>query len=1257
MIMKAHKRFKKAAALALSAAMVMTVPGMSVQAAEPGVYGVPVAASFWGNITGFFSNLFGGSGSSSDSSRTYEGTELELVTDETTVSDATELRAATYRVADDRAQNIVYFPVTMFDYDKDTINDLILQEEAGAAVEEGKTSVDYWKGLYFSSGDPAKDEMPTSVEVETEDSRTEYQRTPVSYNSNNNYSTYEDGTYYLDEQGQNRVKSISCSYTDGFWPWETGSYSWTVTYNNNRTQSFDTSSITLYHAVTIGNATITSGGYAGYNYWTGNENADSRPNTGVTSGGSTRGYIYSGLVEDELDNAGNIQIKVPDGGIFDVSDTVNKEVYTNVGLPFEYDSDTGYYTFDSDQMAAYFADEPASGVNLAYSEDPAGFHYSGTNSYNTGFFPFNTLSNSREDATNSAGNQVQAHPVTGLNSDGEEISGDGNSAANFWFGMTTNIPFTMNPNGKITASDESADAEFTFSGDDDVWVFVDGQLVLDLGGIHDSVSGSFNFAENTIEMWSTKTSNTSGDVAENYSSGSGKVSQGQLFNVLNEDGTVASQGKLNTDINTFCATDEHTLTIYYLERGGGLSNNKIQFNLPQRDSLSVSKVVAGNDSAGVALTPEQQTTANNQRFTYTLYDGSDQPMANQGYSLYSSAGTFLANGSTNVRGEFSIRNGQTARFYGLTFTSENTYYVVESETAGYETPAWNVEVTGNEGYGHEEESGYTSDKITVNGADEATETVAYTCTNTLTHVDGTSVTPQNDERVVDYGLPIEIDVLANDQYTGGTLTLDKVEGAKFGEAQIENNKIVYTLNKQLTDVEILTYTVKVDAGNGVDVKTATAEVRIIPATSMYYEENFDSLVTYTDGKSMGWIAEGTAQTDYQESELVGSTTDSPYGTDVAYKNNSGDSYGTSRKVDTTSGAAQFSYEFTGTGTTVFARMTASTGYLQIKLYQGESLLSTTYRDTKILGENISTLYNVPVYDNQGLDYGTYKLQITVAKAGTKTNTNTGAGNEFYVDGIRIYEPMDTGSEEYDTATDAYLSDAESNVTVAQVREKLLTEYAVDGEDGLEWSTENGFVTFTDTDGELQTAEEYASIGPKNETYLNNGQSISFSLANWDSNAGKVYLGIKAPTGSGQVRIGNNTLNIGNTVDSYYDISQMGTIQEIDGEQIVTFRITAGADALISVTNIKVTGMADFVIVAQDDVNVDEGGDIEVQAEVSEAEFAESEAESVEQSVETSSETADQATDESEADLQDEGGEDALVEENGSADAAQKGDIE
>lgn len=1201
--MKAHRRFKKTAAFVLAFAMVLTVPAVPAQAAEPGVKSTVTTASFWTSITNFFSNLFGGgrSESKAEETGTNEGTELELVSDETTVSDATELRASTYRVADNRAQSVVYFPVTMFNYDKDKINDLILTEEAETAAASGQYEVDYWKGLYFSGGNPtdtesASNQLPLSKEVQLDETQTNYERTTVEYSRWGNYDGYTYGSYFLDQQGENVVTDISCERSgNSYWGY---TYSWIVTYNNNQTQTFNTSTITLYRAVESDTVTVTSGGYAGYDYWTGNADAGNNPDTPVTTNNSTRGYLYSGLVEDELDANGNIQIKVPDGGIFDVNDTTSKDVYTNVGLPFEYDSDTGYYTFDSDEMAAYFSGTPSSGVNLSYSEDPAAFPWQNDGSYNTGFFPFNTLSNNRVQAVkgnvkaDDAETRVQAYPVTGNQSNGTPVSGTADTAADFWFGMTANVSFTMNPNGKITASDDSADAEFTFSGDDDVWVFVDGKLILDLGGIHDSVSGSFNFAENTITMWSTNDNYSSGDVAGTYGSADagGVVSQGQLFNVLNDDGSVASTGKLNTDINTFCATDEHTLTIYYLERGGGLSNNRIEFNLPQRDSLSVSKVVSSTDSEDVALTQEQQNTVNTQEFTYTLYDENDEVMVNQAYSLYSSSGTFLGNGSTNRYGQFTIRNGQTARFYGLTFTNENTYYVVESSISGYETPDWNYQVTGNEGYQLEEENGYTSDKITINGDNEATETVTFTCTNTLTHVNGTTVTPQDDRIVIDYGLPVEIDVLANDLVTEGTLSLEAVEEAKYGSAEIVDNKIVYTLSEQLTDVETLTYTVRANAELDADDQTATATVKIIPATTIYYEEDFGELVTYTKGsKSSEWeTVTGTAQTDYQEPGVVGTPGDSPYGSDVAYLNNSGDSYGTSKHVNTTNGAAQFSYTFTGTGTTVFARMTENTGYLQIKLSKDGEPIRTTYRDTKILkNENIDTLYNVPVYDVENLEYGTYTLQITIAKAGTKTGTVNGAGSDFYVDGIRIYQPMDMSSDESETAEDAYSRDSESNVKIAQVREKLLAEYTTDGEDGLEWNTDNGFVTFTDSNGEMQTAQEYSSIGPKNETYLNNGQSISFSLANWNSNAGKVYLGIKAPKGSGQVTVGTTTLNINNTVDCYYDISTLGTISEVDGQQVVTFNITAGADSLISVTNIKVTGIADFVIVSGDNVDVDE----------------------------------------------------------------------
>ena len=1216
--MKNRKRLKKAAAAALAATMALTVPSVPVSA---GIFGGGSGISgFWSSVTGFFDRLLGGDDTeqSEDSQQSAEsgstetevhpGTPLKLISDETTVSAATDLRASTYQTMDSRAQDIVYFPVTLFNYDRKTINQKMAEEEAEVAYAQGESSLDYWKGLYFSGGNPAvgdsrSDQMPTSVELTTGETQTEVVPEEVRYNEQGNYSQYEDGTYYLDEALTQKITDISCDRSGTIWH----RYRWTVRYEGGTWESRD-DSITIYHPVTSGETfTVSSNTYAGYNYWTGNEGAGENPVTTAT-GTSTRAYIYSGLAEDQLDSSGNIQFTVPDAGIFDVSDRESKEVYTNVGLPFEFDQDSGMYTFDSDEMAAYFEEEPESGTNLTYSAEPAAYHWTDGNSYNTGFFPFNPLSNNTVNARkgnvkNNNEGTVSAHPITGKNSYGEELAASGDDAADFWFGMTANVPFTMNPNGKITASDTSEDAEFTFSGDDDVWVFIDGQLVLDLGGIHDSVSGSFNFAENTITMWSTNDSYKSGDVAGTYESGSEKVSQEQLFNELNEDGTVASQGKLNTDINTFCATSEHTLTIYYLERGGGLSNSKIQFNLPQRDSLSVSKVVSSTDSEGAPLTSEQQAAVSNQDFTYTLYDRNGEAMGRQAYSLYSTAGTFLGNGTTDKNGRFTIRNGQTARFYGLTFTEENTYYVVENEIQGYETPKWDVRVTGNEGYGEEPESGYTSDKITINGNEQSTETVSFTCTNTVTHVSGTSLTPQDDQIVIDYGLPVEIDVLVNDSYTGGTLSLISVEGAEYGTAAIQGNKIVYTLNRQLTDVETLTYTAKVESEIAADSKEATAQVKIIPATSMYYEENFigsegTPMITYTNGKSSGWKPEGAPLTDCQEPGVVGDPADSPYGSDAAYLDNQTDSYGTSMYVDTTEGAAQFSYTFTGTGTTVFARTSPSTGYLQIKLTDANgSLVKMMYRDTIILGDSLKTLYHVPIYNVQGLDYGTYTLTITVAKAGTHTATEGGAGKDFYLDGIQVSQPMATDSEEYGTAEAAYLRDAESNITVEQVRDKLLADYTEDGEDGLVWADGKGFVTFTDTNGEVKTAAEYASIGPKTEVYLNAGQSISFSLGNWDPDNGHVYLGIKAPQGSGQVKIGNNTLDIQNTVDCYYDISDSsyGTVTEIDGVRVVTYTITAAEDSLISVTNIKVTGLQDFAIMPGEDVDGDGGGDIVVAA--------------------------------------------------------------
>lgn len=141
---------------------------------------------------------------------------------------------------------------------------------------------------------------------------------------------------------------------------------------------------------------------------------------------------------------------------------------------------------------------------------------------------------------------------------------NGNSTANistnYWFGMSVDVNFYIpNAPGGLGADGEygnkdiyGADMHFRFTGDDDVWVFVDGQMVLDLGGLHGRETGDINFS--------------TGDVTIN----------GTRHDALSNTLRSISAG-------------EHTLTLYYLERGSSLSNCAIYFNLAPRFAFSIQK--------------------------------------------------------------------------------------------------------------------------------------------------------------------------------------------------------------------------------------------------------------------------------------------------------------------------------------------------------------------------------------------------------------------------------------------------------------------------------------------------------------------------------------------------------------------------------------------------------------------------------------------------------------------------------------------
>ncbi|MGI6178570.1 fibro-slime domain-containing protein [Butyricicoccus intestinisimiae] len=1037
----------------------------------------------------------------SDSSET----KLKLVEDQSTVAEGTELRASTYEVentdAASNASTIKYFPVTMYNYDTKKINKATHNAEAAKADKNNQQSIDTWKGLYFSNGNPARDQAR------------KYNRS--EYLGNN--------------------------------------------------------------AGTAGGKEYSTTKYAKWNYWGGNA-------------GYTGNYIYSGLVEKNLDTSNNIVFTNTDPGLFRSDDTTNsygKEIYTNVGLPFQYDKSKNEYTFNSNEMSAHFTDKAKSNTNLTYSASPQ------------------TITDLDAQGKNSKASWLPFDQETSIATDN----------ATYHFGMQAVIPFSMTSNGKLDPADDESDAiTFDFSGDDDVWVFVDGKLVLDIGGIHNEMAGTMNFATNEWKVLKSA-DNTCNDTVGDMN---GQKMSGKLFNENGE------KGVLGTDRKTFAATTSHTLTVFYLERGAGASNCKIKFNLPMEDSVSVKKLVSDTDSADSAISADTQEAINNQEFAFKLFKN-DAPLANTNYIILDESNQPIDTATTTSDGTFKLKNKQTAKFVGQIPEDGNTYYVqeVKEEDDGWETPSSSYTAAAAKGSEEKQAAnGATSAKVLIKGSNEANDQLNYTFTNVLTHVDTTTVQPQDDTIVLDYGLPVQIDVLHNDApLTGSGNTIQKMEitgirqaGSNgefskptsndnalqltYGKAYIEagngtggikDSRIIYTPTKQATDLDKIEYQVKVTAKTSSGYEepaTGEATVTVIPATSMYYEENFSDMVTFS---KTGWTDEGTSATVYQEPGVVGTPNDSPYGSDNAYMNSSGDSCGTSKYVDATANGATFSYKFTGTGTSFFARTTNNSGYMRVTVYDSANKkVYTGYRDTSYKTDDKSTtLYNIPVFTWNATEYGEYTVKVSIAK---KTGNY---GTDFWLDGIRVMNPMNPDSGNLTVAQDAYAADGESNMTFATLRNALLADTTENDSGELVWNNEN-FVVFTDSNGAITSASEYKSNGPKEEVYLAKDQSVSFSLTDWNANENHLYLGIKAPMGAGTVQLGDDdSVAVNNTVDCYYDVAKHAKISEVNGKKVATLTITNNSNSIISLTNIKVTGTPNFVIIPEknaDNVVPDEAED-------------------------------------------------------------------
>lgn len=216
------------------------------------------------------------------------------------------------------------------------------------------------------------------------------------------------------------------------------------------------------------------------------------------------------------------------------------------------------------------------------------------------------------------------------------------------FGMNLGADFYMPKDGKVN----NQDMVFDFTGDDDVWVFIDDVLVLDLGGIHQALSGSINFATGDIKY----------DKNPYY---------GQPARTISE--AFGNAGKVwdSTPYKT------HHLSFFYLERGDGGSNCKIRFNLPVKPSkaIDIEKETLGTIEA-------------DRQFQFQLFvNGSEDPYQGK-YSVYNAyTNQVLFDTQTSNNGVITLTKGQFARVQSDSFTDATPYKVRELDSSGYTVSA------------------------------------------------------------------------------------------------------------------------------------------------------------------------------------------------------------------------------------------------------------------------------------------------------------------------------------------------------------------------------------------------------------------------------------------------------------------------------------------------------------------------------------------------------------------------------------------
>ena len=736
-------------------------------------------------------------------------------------------------------------------------------------------------------------------------------------------------------------------------------------------------------------------------------------------------------------------------------------------------------------------------------------------------------------------------------------------------------------NGSFTLRGESqfvynkdSNLYFTFTGDDDVYMYINGVLALDLGGAHGRNSKTVNL--NDLDP--TKYGLKEGQVATFTFFYMERCSDASTFGI--ETNMELVQRAINVEKKAYdtsyaneyasgTAVINGTTVAYDLIVTNKSNSPMSQIKLTDTDSLH-SENGSENGKAelgyGVTIPSVKPSTLKDDRGTVALGQGN-------GYVLFitDSTGTEVA----NTRKSLSSLQALSDEIAGLTLPAGQSLHVrfLTAKTEINESKILDyintVEVSATVG------GQALSDKA-------SHELYSYNAKDT------------GRTYVVDFGLPLKIEGIFDTgaQSNIGDVSLSPKNEQKYGTVDPKFNGydtvLIYTLkaNTTINEPETITLDVVYKIGNS-DIKLEKT-LTIIPASNVYYE---DSLAAFTNGtgaaKDAKWSIvgnDGNAATEktgvYQALQELGKGDRTPYGNDVAYNeaNSSMLSMGTAHKVTVTAAmleaynggnkgnfawpTAQFTFK--GTGFDIISLTDNTSGAIMVTV---EGVTDTTYKKNFLVNNyygyaydkdknewvtvasgDSNAIYQIPVMKVNGIPYGEYKVTIGVLYNSLFDKTGNSAYS-FWLDAVRIYDPMG----EYT----GYTQDNEGYPQYIKLHDEVVKKTA----------TPNGNALFIDG-AEKATVEQYTNLGPNNEVYLMKGQAITFKLTGTDvGKIASVQIGAKAPKGTVELKVNDSVVvgNLSTATEMYYDIT---TLVTNDNNYQVT--ITNVTGNILSLTNLKIT---------------------------------------------------------------------------------------